>query len=202
MDLSGVRFGRLTVVCRSMSGKRVPWECRCDCGKIVVVAQPELRRGDTKSCGCAKKETVQRKNTTHGMTHTAAYNKWRGMWARVRNTHKKENKCYAGVTVCVAWKHFENFYTDMGEPPEGYSLDRKDNLKGYSKKNCRWVPLEMQARNTRRLRLHKGVSISEASRCAGLSPDVVLDRINKLGWTVEQALSTPTRNLKRRTSHG
>ena len=79
----------------------------------------------------------------------------------------------------------------MGEPPEGFSLDRINNLKGYSKKNCRWVPLAEQARNTRRQRLYKGVCLSEAARAAGLTPDIVFDRVNKLGWTVERALTTP-----------
>ena len=202
MELSSVRFGRLVVIRRSMSGKRLPWECLCDCGTTVVVAQSELRRGDTQSCGCLKQEALAHRNTTHGRIYTPAYTKWRGMWARVRNTDVKANKCYAGVSVCTEWERFENFYADMGEPPEKYSLDRIDNTKGYSKDNCRWVPLEMQARNTRRIRLHKGVAISEAARAAGLSPDVVSDRINKLGWSIERALNTPTRKLNRRSSHG
>jgi hypothetical protein len=202
MELSNVRFGRLTVVRRSPNGRRLPWECLCDCGKTVVVAQPELRRGDTQSCGCLKKEVVAQRNTTHSKTHTPAYKKWRGMWARVRKADRKANRCYVGVGVCAEWECFESFYVDMGDPPERYSLDRIDNTKGYSKDNCRWVPLEMQARNTRRIRLHKGVSISEAARAAGLTPDVVFDRINKLGWGIERALNTPTRKLNRRSLHG
>ena len=202
MELSSVRFGRLTVIRRSTDGKRLPWECLCDCGTTVVVAQAELRRGDTQSCGCLKQAAVVQRNTTHGKTYTPAYRKWRGMWARVRQADRKANRCYVDVSVCPEWERFENFYADMGEPPERYSLDRINHTKGYSKDNCRWVPLEMQARNTRRIRLHKGASISEAARTAGLSPDVVSDRINKLGWGIERALATPIRKLNRRPSHG
>lgn len=196
MELKGVRFGLLTAVKRTTKGTRVAWECACDCGNRTVAAQLELRNGDTKSCGCLRIAATSAKNTTHGMTHTRAYAKWKGMWARVRNAHLKENHCYIGVAVCKRWEKFENFYADMGELPEGYSLDRIDNKKGYSKSNCRWVPLEEQSRNTRRLRLHKGVHISEAARRVGLNPDVVLDRINKLGWDIDRALATPLRVTK------
>jgi hypothetical protein len=103
-----------------------------------------------------------------------------------------------GVTICSRWKKFENFLVDMGEPPEGYSLDRIDNTKGYSKKNCRWVPLAEQARNTRRQRMYQGICLSEAARNAGLSPDIVHDRVNKLGWSIERALTTPKMKQRRK----
>ena len=191
MELQGVRFGRLTVLKKAANTNKAFWVCVCDCGAVVTKAQIDLRSGDTKSCGCIKKELLVARNKTHGLCSTPAYKKWQGMWRRVRGTDKKQNACYVGVTVCKRWEKFENFFVDMGEPPEGFSLDRINNLKGYSKKNCRWVPLAEQARNTRRQRLYKGVCLSEAARAAGLTPDIVFDRVNKLGWTVERALTTP-----------
>jgi hypothetical protein len=204
MDLRNCRFGLLTSLKPTVKGKRVAWECVCDCGNTKVVAQVELRSGDTRSCGCLKKHTLLKRNTSHGACGTAVYGKWRGMWHRVRSTHLTRNKCYKGVSVCEAWRRFENFYADMGDPPDGYSLDRIDNTKGYSPSNCRWVPLQEQARNTRRLRTHNGVSMSQAARAAGLAPDIVFDRINKLGWDIERALSTPLRQrtVKRNTNKG
>lgn len=197
MELQGCRFGRLVVLKKAQNSARVSWVCLCDCGNKVVRAQVDLRSGDTKSCGCLRKELTKIKNTVHGMAKTAAYKKWKGMWARVRNAALEKNKCYANISVCKRWEKFENFFADMGEPPSAYSLDRIDNSKGYNKHNCRWVPLAEQARNTRRLRKYKGVHISAAARNVGLTPDLVFDRINKLGWSVERALATPKRKVLR-----
>lgn len=198
MELSGVRFGRLTVLQRSTSGSRVPWVCQCDCGAVVVRAQGDLRRGDTKSCGCAKRDATVARNYRHGLTDTRTYLKWKGMRKRVRHPEAVGNACYAGVTICKRWEKFENFLADMGECPDGYSLDRINNKKGYSPSNCRWVPMEEQARNTRRLRKVGNTYVSEAARRAGLDPDVVLDRVNKLGWSMQRALTTPKQVQQRR----
>lgn len=200
MDLTGTRFGRLVANTPTVKGKRKAWVCVCDCGAVVTKAQVDLRSGDTKSCGCAKRELRAAKNTTHGASNSVAYSKWRGMWARVRTAGAPKNRCYRDVGVCPAWRKFEAFLADMGEPPEGYSLDRIDNSQGYGKSNCRWVPLSQQAKHTRRLRVHNGVHLSELARQHGLLPDVVFDRINKLGWAIDKALSTPVRKMKKTCS--
>lgn len=200
MNLVSHRFGRLVVRSFVSGGPRPKWRCACDCGNTVVRAQGDLRMGDTKSCGCLKRETTVRRNTTHGGAKTPAYTKWASMWNRVRYP-VRNSACYAGVTVCERWKKFENFYADMGDPPKGYTLERKRNTVGYCKSNCLWVPKEDQARNTsRNVRVKwkgKKVCVSEAARSAGLRPDVVFDRINYLGWTLKRALSTPVRKLVR-----
>lgn len=193
MELKGVRFGRLAVLHKAVGTKRMSWVCVCDCGNKVVKAQVDLRSGDTTSCGCLKREMLALRNTTHGLTDTPAYRKWKGMWARVRDTQRQQNACYKNIKVCKRWESFQLFLEDMGAPPKGFSLDRINNNKGYSKSNCRWVPLSEQAKNTRRLRMYKGQHISEAARAVGLDPDVVFDRINKLGWDIETALKTPKR---------
>ena len=198
MELAGVRFGRLTVLRRSITGRRVPWVCQCDCGAVVVRAQGDLRRGDTTSCGCAKRDATVARNYKHGLTNTPTYSKWKGMRKRVRYPGAAGNACYTNVTICKRWEKFENFLADMGECPDGHSLDRINNKKGYSPSNCRWVPLEDQARNTRRLRKVGDTYVSEAARRAGLDPDLVFDRINKLGWDMQRALTTPKRVQQRR----
>lgn len=194
MELQGKQFGRL-IVLKRVGGLRVKWSCICSCGKTVEVAQGDLRTGDTSSCGCLRKEARAALNTTHNMTNTYTYKKWKGMWARVRNVEDPRNACYRGITVCKEWSSFENFYLDMGEAPPGFSLDRRDNAKGYNKNNCRWVPLERQAANTTRNVVIEfnghTAHISEHARMQGLAPDTVFDRINKLGWGADRALSTP-----------
>ena len=198
MELRGVRFGRLLVIDRAPTGKRIPWRCICDCGNEVVRSQIDLRAGDTTSCGCLKKEMITARNTTHDMCGTTAYSKWLGMWKRIRQADEPKNACYEGVKVCKRWEKFENFYEDMGEPPKGYSLDRISNSKGYSKRNCRWVPLAQQARNKTNNVMYKGMCLSAFARSMGISAKHMFDRINRLGWDIERAVNTPIRSIKRR----
>ena len=108
LHLEGEVFGRLTVLYRMPEDKRNAWMCQCVCGKTKMVAQHELRNGDTKSCGCLKKEIMVKRNETHGMAKTKVYKKWAGMLRRTKATHTERNKCYIGVVVCDRWKIFEN----------------------------------------------------------------------------------------------
>lgn len=200
INLSNHVYGLLTVLKKVPSSTRNKWECVCKCGNIVYVAAKELRNGDTKSCGCIRKAQLIERNTTHGMTNTYTYQKWQQMNTRIRDTKNPRNACYLGVSICKRWAKFENFLQDMGEAPDGFSLERVNNKQGYKPSNCRWVPLSEQAANTSRSRivLFNGARkhISAHARDQGLDPDVVLDRINKLGWAVNDALTTPKRRNK------
>ena len=122
------------------------------------------------------------------------------MHNRVANTGALKNQCYKNVVVASRWGAYENFLTDMGECPPGYSLDRIDNAKGYTPDNCRWVPLSEQGANTSRNRTETVAGatkhVSALARDAGLSPNIVFDRINKLGWAVAQAVQTPQLKTK------
>lgn len=74
---------------------------------------------------------------------------WRNMWDRCTNPEHKNYEEYEDLTICERWRDFENFLLDMGEKPQGLSLDRKDNNKGYSKDNCRWASWSEQSHNRR-----------------------------------------------------
>ena len=196
--LTGRTFGKLTVLgeVAEINGKRA-WLCLCACGNKKVIKHSGLVSDKTQSCGCLSKQILAERNTTHGMANTYTYKKWQGMIRRTVYTDIPKNKCYKDITVCERWGSFENFVVDMGEAPEGYSLDRIDNKKGYELANCRWVPLERQASNTSRNVVLEvdGVicTVSEHARSRGLRPDLVFDRINKLGWDAIKAIKTPKR---------
>lgn len=154
-DLTGQRFHRLVVtgVHALCAKKNVLWACMCDCGKFAKAYAYDLRAGKVKSCGCLSKEHRPR---THGMAgagrrRSATYNLWASMLQRCTNPNDRNYRSYGarGITVCERWHKFENFYADMGQKPEGMSLDRIDNDGGYNKDNCRWASLHTQSRNKR-----------------------------------------------------
>lgn len=91
---------------------------------------------------------------THGMTKTKIHKIWSGMIDRCRKDNKRYAKSYynRGITVCERWAKFENFYEDMGDAPEGLSLDRIDVNGIYCKENCRWANNKTQQNNRQNTR--------------------------------------------------
>lgn len=92
------------------------------------------------------------------MTNTPTYKSWMKMKERCYLDSYVEKEFYqdVGITVCDRWlDSFENFYADMGERPEGMTLDRIDHTLGYTPENCRWADLTMQAFNCKRYKTNK-----------------------------------------------
>lgn len=145
----GKRFGRLVVVrfAWKSNSENSYWECRCDCNNTTTVYGGSLRSGETKSCGCLRKET----HTTHGMYETPTYRTWADMIRRCNNPKAENYKDYGGrgIKVCGRWLKFENFFEDIGVRPVGLTLERKNNELGYSTENCCWATKTQQARNQR-----------------------------------------------------
>ncbi len=200
ISLIGRQFGKLKVIadaepCRTSGGVSVlRVQCLCKCGSLKIVRCGDLRHGDTKSCGCSAHPIIHghaRRNKPHRM-----YKVWFQMVSRCENHKHKEWKNYGGreIRVCKEWLQFSEFLKDMGYPPKGRSIERRDNDRGYCPENCYWATPMQQANNRRTNRIFTvlGItgSISELSRHFGKGDHLVRTRL-RYGWTPQEALMEP-----------
>lgn len=196
-DLTGRVFGRLTVEGYShthtqRSGKRAAvWSCRCECGGTASVMTSNLKKGNTRSCGCLHKQQM----TLHGKSSTRLYRVWQSMLQRCSNPNASRYAEYGGrgIKVCHRWQKFENFLADVGERPEGTSLDRINVNGDYEPGNVRWATIAEQARNKRaNVMIEWGgrrMIQTDWAKELGIKDQTLIKRLKM--WPLEKAMTTP-----------
>lgn len=193
----GSRFGKIVVESVTVIDKTSYLNVVCDCGSRKTVLSSNVVSGKTSSCGCAQRYMIGIRTKTHGMTKSKTHRVWTGMINRCTN---KRNKAYGryggrGIVVCDRWRRsFSDFLEDMGEAPDGMSLDRIDNNGPYCKSNCRWATRKEQANNRRSTKkfFESGAfaTLSELCEKSGVKYSVAWKRL-KRGWSLGDALTIP-----------
>jgi hypothetical protein len=206
VDLTGQKFERLSVkefAGRTKHGAAI-WRCECKCGKVITALGQDLKSGHTRSCGCLKLEAIRGNQyaVKHGACDHPLFLVWSSMMTRCYNKAHAQYADYGGrgVTVCKRWHDPWKFFEDMGGRPAGGTLERVKNNQGYRRSNCRWASRKEQALNKRNNRLlwFRGEEkpLSQWAEECGISEGTIRERILKLGWPVEKALTTPPRKRK------
>jgi len=207
IDLTEQKFNKLTAIKYIGKDKwgSSNWLCRCDCGNEKIVRGSHLIYGHTKSCGCLLKEHKGRPlKYWHPKINITSniYMIWAGMIQRCTNSNNKAYKNYGGrgIKVCDRWLKFENFYKDVGDPPEGLTLDRINNNGNYEPNNWRFATRKKQNRNTRKNHLftynNEIKCLPELSEKYNINIKTLTSRLNK-DLSIKEALTIPVRKHKK-----
>ncbi|MGI9492123.1 MAG: hypothetical protein ACR2QF_06975 [Geminicoccaceae bacterium] len=195
IDITGQRFERWSALAKSeIKNRHGLWLCECDCGTRKTVSLYKLIHGRSKSCGCLRDEIAKSQQTIHGLSESGTWNSWVSMKKRCKNTKHKSWKDYGGrgISFCDRWNSFELFLKDMGERPEGHSIERIDVNGNYTPENCVWLINENQAQNKRNSKLIRYKTevkcIGSWERQLGFKKGVLRQRLAR-GWPLERAFN-------------
>ncbi len=199
-DLRGSRFDRLSVIRYVGESK---WECRCECGKTVVVNGNNMKNGHTKSCGCLKLEN----SVKHGKCATPEYTVWVNLRRRCNEPGHPSFARYGGrgIKMCAEWMSFKRFFSDVGPRPSSlHSIDRINNEGNYEPGNVRWATQSQQMSNTRATHFIEidGIrqTVTEWAKQKGIAQSTISHRIAR-GMSETDAVMTSPRFGGRRVTN-
>ena len=200
----GQQFSRLTVL-RKIKGTQ--WLCKCVCGRITKAYAHQLIHGKKRSCGCLQQECRKQNRRTHGASKSRLHVVWCGIKGRCYNPNHRSYKNYGGrgIVMCPEWRDnfeaFKEFMIGQGYDetlPIGYQTIERININGnYEPDNCKLAPIKEQNLNKRSNHIvtYKGITkpIIEFADELGIDVNNVYNRINNLGYSIEEALEVPVR---------
>lgn len=203
INLLNQRFGKLVVIgqTRNNESKRIMWKCRCDCGNIIYALSFHLKNGRTKSCGCLAKQRLKTLAVKHNMSHTRIYRIWKTFRKRCSNPNDTNYKYYGerGISVCKDWDNdFMSFYnwSMQNGYKDNLTIDRINVNGNYEPSNCRWVDMKTQNNNNRNNHKitynNKTLTLAQWSIIYGIPYQTLATRLYR-GWSIEKALTTPTK---------
>ena len=204
----GEKYGRLTVInFVERKNRQSYWKCICDCGNEIVIPISYLIVGDTKSCGCLRKENARKNGKKNKFVQNKRlYRIWIDMKRRCYNTKRKSYKYYGkkGIYVCEEWKNnfkaFQYWALNNGYK-DTLSIDRINNNGNYEPSNCRWATIKQQNNNmsTNHYIEYNNEKYTLKQLCEKYNFDYELIK-NRLryGWTLERAITTPKRKNKKK----
>ena len=196
IDLTGNKYGKLTVISRSddyvsPSGKKTTcWKCLCECGNTVNVRASRLKNGITRSCGCLREEYLKDGGAVfvHGDSiKDSKYNKLFKVYANMKQrvyhpANEEDKQIYGNLTICNEWmsengyQNFKRWSLENGYK-DGLSIDRIDGTKGYSPDNCRWTTVKVQSNNRKNMVFlkvgDKEMNFTDWAKMLGVSPTTV-----------------------------
>lgn len=198
-DIVGQTIHAITVLAYAGKGggKYHRYLCLCACGKGLVRLRQTLTRKTVRiSCGCSRPSSAGpiNGNFKHGESCSRSHYIWSSMRGRCNNPNHPKFHRYGGrgIKVCARWDDFRKFLADMGEPPDGMSLDRIDVDGHYSPGNCRWATQKTQQNNrsNNRFILFRGEMrrLTELATEHGISPKILRQRIDRDGNSISEAL--------------
>ncbi len=202
----GDRYGRLVVVKEvAKLGQFRMFLFRCDCGKSITVRLNSVRVGVTTSCGCYNKERIVETHKTHGKSDSEFYYMWKNMVARCHNESHPQYENYGGrgIRVCRKWRdNISEFisWAETNDYSSGMELDRRDNTKGYSPNNCRFVTKSRNNRNKRTNLMVRDwetgkqvtfIDLYEKYGHPSINVRCARIRYTVHGWSLKEALLTP-----------
>jgi len=195
----GKQFGRLLI--ESIAGRngrsQLIVKIRCTCGTIKTTNWDPIRKGIVISCGCYRREQLSKARHIHGKCRTVEYYAWSAARTRCTNPKCDQYHNYGGRGIKFLWKSFTQFIDELGERPSwANSIDRIDTNGNYEPGNCRWSTALEQGSNKRNNHWlewnGEKLTLAQWAKRIGINVSTLTTRLRD-GWTVERALSTPTK---------